>query len=400
MNPAPKPSAVSGLLVRQNTATGTIALLVFLAAGVLAACLPLLGNTLAVQWAREFLMLLALASLWNLLAGYAGLVSVGQQAFVGFGAYAFLHFSLSADKSIGQDWTQIDPMTGLGKTITLADSFPAWMFVGPLHPLASVLLAMVLGGLLAVPLSWIVFRLRGPYFAIGTWVVAVVVQLVVGQLGWLGKGTGTAISLDYAFRFGDISAVHNAFQAIDPDTKKVFAREAYRFWMMLAATMAILLGILVVIRSRIGLALAAIRDNEAAASALGVNPTRLKLLLFVAVGAATALVGAIGAFDESGLLPVKNFSLLEYTAFIIFIVVIGGIGSFEGPIIGTVIYFVADKVLTGLVGEYFYIVLGVIGILVMLFAPKGLWGLVQERAGFTLFPVRRHVIFGNKEQDA
>ena len=130
------------------------------------------------------------------------------------------------------------------------------------------------------------------------------------------------------------------------------------------------------------------------------NPTRLKLLLFVAVGAATALVGAIGAFDESGLLPVKNFSLLEYTAFIIFIVVIGGIGSFEGPIIGTVIYFVADKVLTGLVGEYFYIVLGVIGILVMLFAPKGLWGLVQERAGFTLFPVRRHVIFGNKEQDA
>ena len=139
--------------------------------------------------------------------------------------------------------------------------------------------------------------------------------------------------------------------------------------MMLVATMVILLGILVVIRSRIGLALAAIRDNEAAASALGVNPTRLKLL-FVAVGAATALVGAIGAFDESGLLPVKNFSLLEYTAFIIFIVVIGGIGSFEGPIIGTVIYFVADKVLTGLVGEYFYIVLGVIGILVMLFAPK------------------------------
>ncbi|MEC8275166.1 MAG: branched-chain amino acid ABC transporter permease, partial [Pseudomonadota bacterium] len=176
--------------------------------------------------------------------------------------------------------------------------------------------------------------------------------------------------------------------------------EAYRFWMMLVATMAILLGILVVIRSRIGLALAAIRDNEAAASALGVNPTRLKLLLFVAVGAATALVGAIGAFDESGLLPVKNFSLLEYTAFIIFIVVIGGIGSFEGPIIGTVIYFVADKVLTGLVGEYFYIVLGVIGILVMLFAPKGLWGLVQERTGFTLFPVRRHVIFGNEEQDA
>ena len=80
-------------------------------------------------------MLLALASLWNVLAGYAGLVSVGQQGLVGFGAYVFLHFSLSADKSLGQDWTQIDPVTGLGKNITLADSFPGWMFVGPLHPI-------------------------------------------------------------------------------------------------------------------------------------------------------------------------------------------------------------------------------------------------------------------------
>ena len=379
--------------IRQNNPTGTLALIVFVLAAVLAACLPLLGHTLALQWGKEFLMLLALASLWNLLAGYAGLVSVGQQAFVGFGAYVYLHLTLDPSKSIGQDWSQIDPLTGLGKNITLADAFPAWMFLGPVHPLLSVLAALAFGALLAIPVSWIVFRLRGPYFAIGTWVVAVVIQLVIGQLGWLGKGTGTAISLDYAFGFGDMNAVHSLFQNLNPDSKKIFAREAYRFWMMLVATVLILLAILAVIRSRIGLALAAIRDNEAAASSLGVNAARLKLMLFVAVGAATALVGAIGAFDESGLLPMKNFSLLEYTAFIIFIVVIGGIGSFEGPIIGTLIYFVADKILTGLVGEYFYIVLGVIGIIVMLFAPKGLWGLVQERTGFALFPVRRTVVF-------
>lgn len=383
----------SSFTVQQNTRTGTIALALFGLAIVALAMVPFMGNTLAIQWTRELLMLLALASLWNLLAGYAGLVSVGQQAFVGFGAYAFLHFSLSPDKVLGQDWSQIDPMTGLGKTITLADSFPAWMFVGPIHPVISVLLAMLLGGLIAVPISWIVFRLRGPYFAIGTWVVAVVLQLVIGQLGWLGKGTGTAISLEYAFTFPDMQAVHSMFQSMNPETKQIFAREAYRYWMMLAATAAILASILIVIRSRIGLALAAIRDNEAAAGSLGVNASRLKLYLFVAVAAATALVGAIGAFDESGLLPVKNFSLLEYTAFIIFIVVIGGIGSFEGPIIGTIIYFVADKVLTGFVGEYFYIVLGVIGILVMLFAPKGIWGFVQDRFGFALFPVRRRVVF-------
>ena len=379
--------------VQQNTATGTIAIAVFAILVVAAAGLPFLGNTLAVQWGREFLMLLSLAALWNLLAGYAGLVSVGQQAFVGFGAYAFLHFSLDPGKVLGQDWSQIDPVTGMGKTITLADSFPAWIFVGPVHPVISVLMVMILGGLIAVPISWIVFRLRGPYFAIGTWVVAVVLQLVIGQLGWLGKGTGTAISLDYAFAFPDMAAVLAFLQGVDPDAKRVFARETYRYWMMLFACVGILVAILLTIRSRIGLALAAIRDNEAAAGSLGVNAGRLKLYLFVAVGAATALVGAIGAFDESGLLPIKNFSLLEYTAFIIFIVVIGGIGSFEGPIIGTIIYFVADKLLTGFVGEYFYIVLGVIGILVMLFAPKGLWGLVQDRTGFALFPVRRRVVF-------
>ena len=126
--------------------------------------------------------------------------------------------------------------------------------------------------------------------------------------------------------------------------------------------------------------------------ALGVNSGRLKLLLFVVgVGAATAMVGAIGAFDETGLLPSNNFSLLEFTAFIIFIVVIGGIGSFEGPIIGTILFFIADKILTNLVGEYF-IVLGLIGIFIMLFAPRGVWGFIQDHTNLALFPVRRTVV--------
>ena len=83
----------SSFTVQQNTRTGTIALALFGLAIVALAMVPFMGNTLAIQWTRELLMLLALASLWNLLAGYAGLVSVGQQAFVGFGAYAFLHLA-------------------------------------------------------------------------------------------------------------------------------------------------------------------------------------------------------------------------------------------------------------------------------------------------------------------
>jgi branched-chain amino acid transport system permease protein len=101
--------------------------------------------------------MLALAQLWNLLAGCAGLISVGQQAFVGIGAYALFAFTLMAD----------------------------------LEPVLSIVLAGIVAGVIALPAALIVFRLRGAYFAIGTWVVAEVCRLVLAQFKQLGGGTGT-----------------------------------------------------------------------------------------------------------------------------------------------------------------------------------------------------------------
>ena len=83
--------------------------------------------------------------------------------------------------------------------------------------------------------------------------------------------------------------------------------------------------------------------------------------------------------------------MLDWTAYVIFIVVIGGIGTMEGPIIGAIIFYLMQRYLADF-GASYLILLGTLGILIMLFAPKGLWGLVAERYGLTLFPTRRRLV--------
>ena len=140
--------------------------------------------------------MLALAQLWNLLAGSAGLISVGQQAFVGIGAYALFAFAV---------------MTGLGLV-------------------TSIVLAGFVAGVIAVPAALIVFRLRGAYFAIGTWVVAEVCRLILAQVKQLGGGTGTSLPPDVAGSIVGIDFVRNLFQVRGPA-----ARDILSYWLALAA---------------------------------------------------------------------------------------------------------------------------------------------------------------------
>jgi branched-chain amino acid transport system permease protein len=168
------------------------------------------------------------------------------------------------------------------------------------------------------------------------------------------------------------------------------AREALSYWLALGVTVCVIAVIYLFLRSRQGLALTAIRDNELAASSLGIDIWRTKFVVYVVTSALTAMVGALIYLQKLRISPDAAFSVNDWTAFVIFIVVIGGIGTIEGPIIGTLIFFALRETLADL-GTVYLMVLGVVAILVMLRAPKGVWGLIRARFGLELFPLSFHV---------
>jgi branched-chain amino acid transport system permease protein len=289
----------------------------------------------------EIFAYVALASLWNLLAGYAGLVSVGQQAYVGLGAYLLFGFAI----------------------------------LGGISPLWAIPLAGMIAGVVAIPVAGLVFRLRGHYFAIGTWIVAEVFRLTASQVSVLGGGSGTSLPASLVI-------------AIAP-TRQL--RDFTEYWIALALVILILAAIVLLLRSRYGLALTAIRDSEVAARCSGVDVTRVKLLVYIVTACGTAMIGALIFLQKLRISPDAAFSVNDWTAFVIFITVIGGIGRIEGPIVGTLVFFLLRQTLADL-GTVYLMMLGLVAILTMLAAPKGLWGLVVARFGFSVFPLERRVV--------
>jgi ABC-type branched-subunit amino acid transport system permease subunit len=274
-------------------------------------------------------ILLAMASMWNLLAGYAGLVSVGQQAFIGLGAYLVLYFALEG----------INP----------------WM---------SIPLAAAGCGLIALPISFLVFRLRGGYFAIATWVVADTCRLIVSRSTKLGGGTGAGIA---------------GFAGTDPTLLN-----AYVYWAALSVAVVALAATYMLLRSRLGLQLTAIRDNEIGARSIGAHVSRAKRVVYLVSAAGCGAAGALLAVSQRFVQPGSVFSV-EWSAKMIFVVVIGGIGSIEGPILGTILFFVLQQTLSDY-GAWYLILLGTVAVAVAIWAPRGLWGLISRRIPFSPFP--------------
>ncbi len=317
-----------------------IGLAVFLSALAALALAPYWAGRQDLRLLAEIYAYVALASAWNLLAGYAGLVSVGQHAYVGLGGY--LLFALT-------------------------------MFAG-VSPLWAVPLVGILAAAVSIPVAALVFRLRGHYFAIGTWVVAEVFRLIAAQVSALGGGSGTSLPA------GIVIAI-----AATRET-----REFLIYWTALALTVLVLGLIVGLLRSRYGLALTAIRDNEIAALSNGVGVRSVKFIVYVTTAFCTAMVGAVIFLQKLRISPDAAFSINDWTAFVIFIAVIGGVGRIEGPIVGTAIFFLLRQLFADL-GSLYLLMLGGVAILIMLKAPRGVWGLVADRFGLQIFPLQRRV---------
>ena len=338
-------------IVQTQTKSSAISAVLIALLVIVLALVPLFASRSTLQDLFFILTMLSLAQLWNLLAGFGGLVSVGQQAFVGLGAYIFF------------------------------GSVALWDL--PLLP------AILLGGmaalLLAIPTAYFAFRLQGAYFAIATWVIAEVTRLSISMWKQLGGGTGATLSRDV--RGGKI--VTWVSEALD--LRVSAAMDVVAYWLALVLTTAIIFGLYRLLCSRNGLALAAVRDNPDAATSVGVDATALKWKVFLIAAFGTGLAGALIYLQKGRISPDAAFSVIDWSAYVIFIVIIGGIGTIEGPILGVLILFMLQSLFADF-GSWYLILVGAIAVIVMLFAPRGIWGLIVDRTGFQIFPIRRHLL--------
>lgn len=329
-------TAAAGYRVVQTTAANRAAAVVGMILLLGLATLPAWGDSGTMRLLIEFFVLLALAQMWNLLAGYAGLVSIGQQAFIGLGAYGLY---------------------------TFAD-------LAKIHPILAIALTAVGVGVIALGTSFFVFRLEGGYFAVGTWVIAEVFRLLVASNKSVGAGTG--VSIQSLAQFGPQGRI------------------ALTYWLALAVGFgAVAVGVLIM-RSRLGLSLRAIRDSELAARSLGVDVFRAKVAVYLVAAVGCAVAGSVIYMNLLRIQPTAAFSV-EWTARMIFVVIIGGLGSIEGPIIGTVI-FVVMRELLGDFGSAYLIILGAVAMATVLLAPRGVWGIISARWPITFFGVQRRLI--------
>ncbi|MCU0801422.1 MAG: branched-chain amino acid ABC transporter permease [Rhodobacteraceae bacterium] len=339
-------------LVTTRTRASTVAAVIALGLVALGLILPAFASRSLIQDLFFILTMLTLAQLWNLIAGFGGMVSVGQQAFVGIGAYA--------------------------------------MFAGVIlwgwDPVPAILLGGLAALLLAIPMAFFAFRLQGAYFAIGTWVIAEVTRLLVAQWKTLGGGTGTSLPREATSDIIGVAAIADLFGLRD-----AAARDVMAYWLALLLAVGTMAAIHALLRSRTGLALAAVRDNDNAAQSVGVDARRVKWLVFLAAALMTGLVGALIYVQTARISPDAAFSVTNWTAYVIFIAVIGGIGRLEGPVLGVLVFWALQTAFADY-GAIYLLALGLLAIVTMLFAPRGLWGLIADRTGLALFPVQRRLI--------
>ena len=270
--------------VSRNSAVSTAAVWLGIVSAVVVLSVPWWGSAGLMRWAVEAMCYLVLAQTWNLMAGYGGLMSVACR------------------------------LSSASAAIRCLCSPSTWVCIRFLAiPLGGVVAAVV-----AVLTAPIVFRMRGGYFAIGTWVLAEVFRIAVPNTSALGGGSGQSLTV---------------MARIDRST-----REAGVY--LIAASLLILasLAIDLPLRSRFRLALTALRDSEDAAESQGVDVKRLKLQVYTLSSFGSGLVGAIYFTSILRISPPAAFDT-NWSVAAIFIVVIGGIGTIEGPIAGAAVFF-------------------------------------------------------------
>lgn len=291
--------------------------------------LPVISSDYLMSIVTLVLIYMAMGQMWNLLGGYSGLLSLGLQAFIGIGGYSLAVFSVS-----------------YGVPVYLA------IFIGAV--------ASVVFGIIVSPA---LFKMSGVYFAIGSWVIAEALIIAFSNWKFVKYAMGINISTVY----------------------RISSTQIYYTSMVLGVITIIVVFLLM--RSKTGLALMAIRDNVGAAETMGINIYRTKITCYIIACFFTGLAGGVMYMVQGYILPSAGFSI-NWTVAMTFMVIIGGMGTMEGPILGAILYVLLTQFLFNFPGMSM-IILGIIAIIVIMIAPKGIMGTLYEKTGFEILSLRR-----------
>ncbi|UBV44793.1 branched-chain amino acid ABC transporter permease (plasmid) [Deinococcus taeanensis] len=274
-----------------------------------------------------------LAMSWNILGGWAGQTSLGHAALLGIGAYT---------------------MT----LLATPERVPAF-FGGPVAPWWGALIGMVLAVVLAAVWGGLTFRLRGSYFTLSTIAVALVIRLVAINSEWTGSSEGLFM----------------------PELPTVFGLDLFdrrtEYWLAFGFVTLTLLVTHLIRRSRLGYALQAVREDEDGARALGIDPTRMKMIAFMISAALTALGGSLYAIYLQAFEP-HTLLELPISVQIALMAIIGGRTSIQGPLIGAVLLATFGEMFRNVFSNANLLIYGVLILLVTLFAPNGIMGLFSR----------------------
>jgi len=294
---------------------------------ILLALFPFIGVPRSwILYVFLFSIYLAMANMWNLLAGYSGLTSLCQPAFLGLAGYTM---------TIGT-WVGVPWWVGL---------------IG----------GGVVAALFAILISIPVFRLSGIYFAIGTLVVPEALRIVF----YLWKPVG--------------GAMHGAGAGyMIKGTADVSMGQIYSLALLIGVGSIFLMRFL--LRSNLGLGLAAIRDNERAAGSCGVNVFKLKLVTFIIAAVITGWAGAVFYLYQGYIEPSATFNV-KWTMTLLLATVIGGMRTEEGPILGTMVVVFLYFLLARYAG-YSFLIQGIILVGIMLLSPQGIVGVLRRNRSY------------------
>jgi branched-chain amino acid transport system permease protein len=331
---------------RQSIAIG----LVFAAGLAAPLLLPDYSNELALLW-----LMIVFALTWDILGGQMGYNSLGNIFFFGAGMY------VSAIVQIGLFY-DVGMYTSGARTTHIAFTSIQY-FAG----LGMGTAAAGLGsGLLAVPVAWALFGLRGPYFAIGTLGLAIAAAELVASWEWVGGASGISMPV---------------FPG-EPHAQKLFF-----YALFFAVGFALLLFLSWLYRTRFGLALNAVRDDEGKAEGMGLHTGRIKTTALVIAAFFLGLAGAIFG-NMTGFIEPRDiaFPTTTFNIYMVLMVLLGGKGTLWGPVIGaTVFHVIKEATWTYFLG-WQYVTLGLLIVVIVVYFQQGIVGWLLERYPDRLAP--------------